>query len=92
VKLLSLHPGARPCLRCGYCCKQGPCPFGTADTSGRCLYLVGSGPGNYKCLIAKTISEAPGSEVLPAFGAGCCSPMNSDRKDLENEKARSSES
>jgi hypothetical protein len=68
---LPLHPGASPCLRCGECCKNSPCPFGKHTPDG-CVYLVGDGPGGYSCEIADFIMRASGWEVSPAFGAGCC--------------------
>lgn len=73
----------KECLRCGYCCKQAPCSFGTRSASGVCVYLIGTQPGCYECDIAAEIKQQSGADISPAFGAGCCSPLNSDRKELE---------
>lgn len=63
----------RPCVNCGYCCKKAPCPYGEWDpVNKRCKQLT---PDN-KCGIH---DEIAGDTVAPAFGTGCCSPMNSDR-------------
>lgn len=32
-----------------------------------------------RCSIAHEIMGQPGWEIAPAFGAGCCSSLNSDR-------------
>lgn len=79
---LPLYPGAKPCLRSGFCCKQAPCGFGqwNADKTA-CTHLVGDGPGAYACVIADKIMEDPTWKFSPAFGAGCCSPMNLDRRE-----------
>ena len=83
MKELPLHPGALPCLRCGYCCKKAPCGFGVPEVNGTgCAFLVGKRPGDYTCGKAEAISNAPGSEASPAFGAGCCSSGNSLRQEL----------
>lgn len=77
---LPLWPGAVMCLRSGYCCKKALCPFGKWNLEKtQCEHLVGEGPGKYSCSIAEEIEKVPGSEISPAFGAGCCSSMNSDR-------------
>ncbi len=76
-----------PCVRSGYCCNERPCPFGRSDETRPghkqpCVYLEGDGPGAYKCGIADWILTQPQWELSPAFGAGCCSTMNSDRRDV----------
>ncbi len=72
------------CVRSGYCCKQRPCPFGTADDSGACVHLVpdpASTAGQYLCAKYEEIRRQPGAELSPAFGAGCSSTMfNRDRE------------
>ena len=79
------------CLRSGYCCKQRPCPFGevVSSTDRSCRYLEGDRPGHYRCGIYEFISRQPASEyanISPAFGGGCCSPLNSDRTELREDK------
>jgi hypothetical protein len=76
---LRLHPGAGPCIRSGWCCKQAPCPFGEGKP---CNHLVEIGGGRYECGIADWIVTQPGWEEAPAFGAGCCSSLNPDRARL----------
>lgn len=74
--------GAR-CVRSGYCCKQRPCPYGTAGADGGCVHLVpdpGSRAGQYLCARYEWIRRQPGAELCPAFGAGCSSTLlNEDR-------------
>jgi len=82
---------ARPCIRSGFCCKQGTCPYGVYDIKAeRCRHLVDDvevSPGQFttKCAIYDHINEQPESIWSPAFGAGCCSPMfNPDRDAIIN--------
>ena len=73
----------RPCLNCGYCCKQAPCSYGEpGEGTNACKHLT---PDN-KCGLygQEQISQDP---VSPAFGSGCCSPMNSDRMALARRRA-----
>ena len=79
-ELLPLYPGARPCVRSGYCCKKAPCGYGTWDAGKtQCAYLQKDADGRYECGIIDKIVGSPGWQISPAFGAGCCSPLNSDR-------------
>jgi len=72
------------CVRSGYCCKVAPCPFGEWDAErGQCAHLIGDKPGRYSCGIYEYIEQQPGADVAPAFGAGCCSSLNTDRIGLE---------
>lgn len=70
------------CVRSGYCCKAAPCPFGKWNAAKtQCEHLKGPGLGRYSCGIYDEIILQPGSaEFGPAFGAGCCSPLNTDRR------------
>jgi hypothetical protein len=80
LKELPLWPGAKPCLRSGFCCKQGVCSFGEWNTEqNQCMYLGGEQPGEHYCKIFDLIVTSPGWEFSPAFGAGCCSSLNTDR-------------
>jgi len=64
------------CVHCGFCCRQGPCPFGKwAD--GQCQFLVAWGLG-FRCAIYDEIKNAPGAQIAPAFGAGCGSRLCND--------------
>ncbi len=83
VSLLPLYEGARECVRSGYCCKQAPCPFGTwNEEKHQCTHLVKGEDGRYECGIIEEIVTKPGWQFSPAFGAGCCSPMNTDRQKI----------
>ena len=82
MKTLPLYHEARPCVRSGYCCKKAVCPFGEMSDEG-CVHLAGDGPGEYRCAIAEYITTQPGWTHSPAFGAGCCSPFNSDREAIK---------
>lgn len=78
---LPLYPGARMCINSGYCCKVRPCSFGVWDaTRKQCVHLT----ADNKCGIYNEIISRPQHEWYwePAFGAGCCSPFNSDRARL----------
>jgi hypothetical protein len=70
------------CVRSGYCCKKAPCPFGEAGPDGACIFLKEDGHigqhTTYRCERYDFILTQPGAELSPAFGAGCCSPLNSD--------------
>lgn len=83
VSALSLYPGARLCVRCGFCCRQANCGFGEWNhREKRCWYLAGKKDGTYECGIYEQIVGSSQQEwkVSPAFGAGCCSPFNGDRR------------
>ncbi len=69
------------CVRSGYCCRQAPCPFGKWDEEKhQCVHLEGDVIGLYSCGIYEEILGQPGADLCPAFGAGCCSPLNTDRR------------
>lgn len=82
-KALPLWDGARPCVRCGYCCKVRSCGFAEWDAAkNQCSALVVKPDGTYDC---GKFDEIVGGEdkswhLAPAFGVGCCSSMNSDRQ------------
>ena len=79
---LPLYEGAKPCVRSGYCCKQSPCQFGQwNEEKHQCDHLVTQN-NQYHCNIADEIMSRPGWEMNPAFGAGCCSPFNTDRQEI----------
>lgn len=73
----------RECLRSGYCCKKALCPFGEwNEDETACRFLEGDRPGEYSCGRYDWIVLQPGADFSPAFGAGCCSPLNTDRRGL----------
>ena len=66
------------CVKCGFCCRQGPCAFGKWDRiNKRCRYLT----MNNECEIYEKIISIPQSIWNPAFGKGCCSKLNTSRKE-----------
>lgn len=80
---LSLAEGARRCVLCGFCCKQASCGAAPYDKAlGRCEVLLDNGDGTYSCGKYEEILAMPRHmwEMSPAFGAGCCSSINEDRK------------
>lgn len=80
---LPLYPGASPCQRTGWCCEQGPCPFGTWDAAAhKCTELLYDSAGAASCRRYDEILALPQHVwwMAPAFGAGCCSPLNPRRK------------
>jgi hypothetical protein len=78
----------RPCLQCGFCCKQTHCGFGSWDAEKKqCTKLIDNGDGTYGCSRYEEIIAMDPSRwaVAPAFGAGCCAPINEDRERLRQE-------
>lgn len=70
----------KPCVGCGECCKKVLCGFGRPDPSGGCRYQVPWKDDNlpmtrYRCGVYDDIVDSPGADVSPAFGAGCCQPL-----------------
>ena len=46
------------CIRSGYCCQRGICPFGEWDEEAhQCKHLTGDTPGNFACGIYDWIIE-----------------------------------
>ena len=73
-----------PCIQSGYCCSVAPCPFGEWDAKrGHCAHLLDANEaGRRGCARFNEIKRDPSSRISPAFGAGCCSPLNSVRRAL----------
>ena len=69
------------CVRSGYCCKKATCAVGVAHGANPvgCKFLQGDKPGEYKCGL---VESNPRVRNMLAIGAGCCSPLNSDRTTL----------
>jgi hypothetical protein len=71
------------CLRSGWCCKKGACPFGEMlPDNSQCKHLEGDQVGEYSCGIYDEIlagMPANRADIAPAFGAGCCATLNNDR-------------
>ena len=69
------------CIGCGYCCSKVPCAYGRENEEGGCAEQVFR-DGRYWCGIAEEIQKDPSSKWSPAFGAGCCSSLNSVRRKM----------
>lgn len=78
----------RPCVGCAYCCKTARCsisfeaegkyykdPFEALGEPKECPWLMYRG-GRYRCKLARKYKK----EL--AIGAGCCSPLNSTRREF----------
>lgn len=66
-----------PCLHCGFCCKQAPCPHGQWNKDhDACLYLT---ENNLCAKYDEIIANHHDWKYCPAFGEGCCSNLNSER-------------
>ena len=74
----------RECVGCGYCCKQSMCMQGIMHTGKllrECPLLVWSDTDQrYYCKEALVDAEF-GERIL--VGAGCCSPLNTWRKEVK---------
>lgn len=70
----------QPCVRSGFCCKKGPCPYGevTSPTNPACRFLevqevITDGRESaevYRCGRYEYIIQQPGNEFIPAFWSG----------------------
>ena len=78
-----------PCVGSGFCCKRAPCPYGEREPeTGWCKYLM-AWPNDdldvprYRCGRYEFIVKQPDANIIPAFGAGCCSSLfNEDRDNI----------
>lgn len=73
----------RPCVGCGYCCRQARCILGALvhGPGTDCPSLV-KVEGRWRC---RHVHEAEGEHLKFLYlqlhiGAGCCSPLNTDRR------------
>ena len=77
---------ARPCIGSGFCCKQAMCIVGVKVhglISGPCPSLVFDGERHW-CGEVQKAQESKKQEMIDglSIGAGCCSPLNSDRREM----------
>lgn len=84
---------ARPCVGCGYCCKEAMCITGriAALRKGKletllqavevCPFLYHDGE-RYLCELAEEMS------FELCIGAGCCSPLNTNRQAMLKKLAK----
>lgn len=71
----------KSCVRSGYCCKVAPCVYGEwCGNTGRCKFLQFTKGGLAKCSKYYEILKQPGSDISPAFGAGCSSSIGNERR------------
>jgi hypothetical protein len=74
-----------PCVRCGFCCRRAPCPYGEQDEQGGCKHLKESGVVGdvvvYRCARYDYIKTRPGWDICPAFGSGCGSTLFNEARD-----------
>lgn len=83
---LDVENTARPCIGCGYCCQKAPCALGASlhGPKAPCPSLVWNGE-RYVCQEVSRAFRARDWKRLSvllsdlAIGAGCCSPLNSQR-------------
>lgn len=70
------------CIGCGYCCIQSTCLLGVEVFGGKypCPALFWNGK-QYRCKLAN------GCEEILYIGSGCCSPLNSWRKDVKERRS-----
>jgi|OpeIllAssembly_1097287.scaffolds.fasta_scaffold00035_23 hypothetical protein len=69
----------RPCLGCGYCCREARCLLGISTYgfgAGRTCPALHREGGIWRCALANVY------HYELAIGEGCCSPLNSDRQRL----------
>lgn len=73
---------AAPCVHSGFCCKQAPCPYGAKEeNSAACIYLVEREKNRFYCGKYDEIKDLPGADIVPAFGAGCCSSLFNEARE-----------
>ena len=74
----------RDCVGCGFCCRKAPCIASLRLTGGsrECPFLLWDGK-RYWCELCQMSGESGQRyrEQL-VIGAGCCCPMNTDRRDI----------
>ena len=77
------------CVQCGYCCTVRCCPYGEWDEKkAQCKFLTKEN----LCAKYEEIKKKPGSEISPAFGAGCSSSLFNERRDEKIRELKSNRS
>jgi len=76
----------KDCVGCGYCCKKATCVIGqmhykTPWLGTKCPGLYRA-KGRYWCALAALNPEGL------AIGAGCCCPLNTDRRAYGADRSR----
>lgn len=87
---MALYPGSRPCVGCGYCCRQAQCMVGIRvyGAATPCPGLVRvqrplvQAGYQYRCKLVLDEQERGDEKaaLVLCIGEGCCSPLNSDRQ------------
>lgn len=71
------------CVRCGFCCERSTCGYDVWDAENhRCASLEYGEDGRAVCKKYDEILQDPGQIVMPAFGYGCCSSINTFRRPI----------
>lgn len=83
----------RPCVGCGYCCTKAQCALSSNLFGIRpiCPALNWNGK-RHLCLLmtTDTMRGVPAREIRERLyeGAGCCSPLNTWRRDIKDRTKR----
>ena len=81
----------RPCIGCGYCCSKVRCALGASIHGaelGPCPSLHWDGARHWCGLVLNAAGAARERlQAELAIGAGCCSPLNSLRRQLLADRA-----
>ena len=79
-----------PCLRCGYCCKKGPCHYAewAEDKPYECIFLKleNKEVGTYSCEIRDRIIDSEKESCIPMFDDYCSCPLFNDMRDKVKER------
>lgn len=65
------------CVGCGYCCLSAPCWLASVEQQ-RCVHLWWNGQ-QYRCRLAGNLFH----RKALSMGEGCCSSLNTWRKDVK---------
>ena len=79
-----------PCVRCGFCCRRGPCAAGqvTSPTNPACRFLIQDGI-HWNCGKYEEIVKHEKGNRFPMMGSGCSSTLfNEDRRRVIDAMAR----
>lgn len=84
-----LADDAHSCVHCGWCCRQRTCGWADWDEAKHQCSALEERDGLFYCGKYADILGKPTSEVCPAFGAGCCTNLNSDRQRILRQRGDS---
>ena len=73
------------CVKCGFCCTQGPCSYGSwSPGSKRCVFLT----WDTLCTKYSQIRKIEANSPYPMFGCGCCSPLFNEMREAKLRKLK----